>query len=185
MKLWREIHSALCLLIWSLCQHKGWAVRRTSTDSSRKSSMNVLYIIVDDLTTEGIESYGPTQAIAPNINKLAQGKDHIFELVKEFRQYTKTEILLFITSQPGSIQFRHAYVQEAVCGPSRNSFLTGKRPDSLQVYTFTNSFRDTVPDTVSLPQVGRSIRSTSVDWVGGIHSLSSNDSSKTTSVLYV
>lgn len=46
-----------------------------------------------------------------------------------------------------SMVFHNAYVQQAVCGPSRNSFLTGKRPDSTNVWTFSNSFRRNGLDT--------------------------------------
>ena len=41
-----------------------------------------------------------------------------------------------------ALLFERAYVQQAVCGPSRNSFLSGRRPDTTKVYTFRNSFRD-------------------------------------------
>ena len=36
----------------------------------------------------------------------------------------------------------------AVCSPSRNSFLTGRRPNSTLVWNFFNSFREAqCPDT--------------------------------------
>lgn len=38
--------------------------------------------------------------------------------------------------------FTHAYAQQAICGPSRNSFLSGRRPDRIRTYTFESSFRD-------------------------------------------
>lgn len=46
-----------------------------------------------------------------------------------------------------SVVFQNAYVQQAVCGPSRNSFMTGRRPDSTNVWTFQNSFRRSGIDT--------------------------------------
>jgi arylsulfatase A-like enzyme len=38
--------------------------------------------------------------------------------------------------------FENAYCQQAVCGPSRASFLSGRRPDSTQMWNFLGSFRD-------------------------------------------
>ena len=46
-----------------------------------------------------------------------------------------------------SLVFNNTYVQQAVCSPSRNSFLTGKRPDSTNVWTFQTSFRESGIDT--------------------------------------
>ena len=51
-----------------------------------------------------------------------------------------------------SVSFERAYPQQSVCGPSRNSFLSGYYPDETQVYAFTRSFRDAFPDAVSMPQ---------------------------------
>jgi iduronate 2-sulfatase len=50
-----------------------------------------------------------------------------------------------------STVFHNAYVQQAVCGPSRNSFLTGKRPDSTNVWTFRTDFRRSGVDTHGTP----------------------------------
>ena len=40
-------------------------------------------------------------------------------------------------------------VQVALCGPSRSSFLTGRRPDTTRCYVSDDKFRG------SLPEVGR------------------------------
>ena len=37
--------------------------------------------------------------------------------------------------------FTRAYVQQAVCAPSRNSFMSGRRPDTIQVWNFIDTFR--------------------------------------------
>jgi arylsulfatase A-like enzyme len=42
------------------------------------------------------------------------------------------------------LTFRHAYTQYAVCSPSRNSFMSGRRPDTTLTFNFKDSFR-TVP----------------------------------------
>ena len=39
------------------------------------------------------------------------------------------------------VTFRHAYNQYSVCSPSRNSFLSGRRPDTTLTYNFKDSFR--------------------------------------------
>ena len=61
---------------------------------------NVLHIVVDDLRPE-LGAYGLQNRHTPNIDKLAA---------------------------TGTV-FDRAYAQQAVCGPSRNSFMSGRRPD--------------------------------------------------------
>ena len=48
--------------------------------------------------------------------------------------------------------FNHTFVQQAVCGASRASFLTGRRVETTRVYDLTSSFRDVGGDFVTLPQ---------------------------------
>ena len=78
---------------------------------------------MDDLRPE-LGAYGRSEIHSPNIDRLA------------------SEGLLF----------ERAYVQQAVCSPSRTSLLTGLRPDATQVWDLQTHFRDTVPDVVTLPQ---------------------------------
>ena len=83
---------------------------------------NVLFIAVDDLRPE-LGCYGkPVRS--PNIDRLA------------------SEGLLF----------ERAYVQCALCMPSRVSVLTGRRPDTTGVVDFSVRFRDVLGDVVTLPQ---------------------------------
>jgi arylsulfatase A-like enzyme len=37
--------------------------------------------------------------------------------------------------------FRRAYAQQQVCSPSRNSYMTGRRPDRTQTWNFLTDFR--------------------------------------------
>lgn len=85
--------------------------------------MNVLFIAVDDLRP-ALGCYGDAWAITPHIDQLAA---------------------------TGTV-FERAYCQQAVCAASRNSLLTGLRPDSIGIYDLQTFFRTKVPDVVTLPQ---------------------------------
>jgi arylsulfatase A-like enzyme len=84
---------------------------------------NVLFLAVDDLRPE-LGAYGRAEIHSPSIDRLAR------------------EGLLF----------ERAYVQQAVCSPSRTSLLTGLRPDATKVWDLQTHFRDTIPEVVTLPQ---------------------------------
>lgn len=85
---------------------------------------NVLFIAVDDLRTS-LGCYGDRLAKTPNMDRLSET----------------------------GIRFKRAYCQQAVCGPSRVSLLTGLLPDRTRVWHNRHLFRDTVPDAVTLPQL--------------------------------
>ncbi|MEX0331887.1 MAG: sulfatase [Puniceicoccaceae bacterium] len=84
---------------------------------------NILMIVVDDLKPN-IGSFGDAQAITPALDKL---------------------------SARGTV-FLNSHCQQAVCGASRASALTGLRPDTVQVWDFQSRMRDALPDLVTLPQ---------------------------------
>lgn len=86
--------------------------------------LNVLFIIADDLNCS-LSAYGDPTAITPNIDRLA-GQGLVFD---------------------------RAYCQQAVCNPSRSSFLTGRMPDATGVDDLRKSFRTALPDVITLPQV--------------------------------
>jgi iduronate 2-sulfatase len=52
------------------------------------------------------------------------------------------------------VMFTRAHVQFAYCAPSRNSFMSGRRPDATKAYNFLNHFRDnpTGRSWTSLPE---------------------------------
>lgn len=94
-----------------------------SMSSAPKSSPNFLLVIVDDLRP-ALGCYGDKSAVTPNIDQLASR---------------------------GTI-FTHTYVQQAVCGPSRTSFLTSRRPDTTRLYDFGSYWRDHAGNFTTLPQ---------------------------------
>ncbi|XP_041362832.1 iduronate 2-sulfatase-like [Gigantopelta aegis] len=51
-----------------------------------------------------------------------------------------------------SLLLKRAYVQEALCSPSRTSFLTGRRPDTTHVYDLTHYFRHVGGNFTTIPQ---------------------------------
>ena len=77
---------------------------------------NVLWVILDDLRPQLARAYGQSSMVSltPAFDRLASE----------------------------STTFTHAYAQQSICGPSRNSFLSGRRPDRIRTYTFESSFRD-------------------------------------------
>jgi iduronate 2-sulfatase len=84
---------------------------------------NVLLICVDDLKPL-LGCYGDSRVRSPNIDRLAAR----------------------------GMLFERAYCNQAVCAPSRNTLLTGRRPDTLGIYDLGTNFRKALPDAVTLPQ---------------------------------
>jgi iduronate 2-sulfatase len=96
-----------------------------------QAAPNVLFIVADDLNC----AIGPYRvndsfrgtAVTPNLDRLAAR----------------------------GLVFERAYCQQAVCNPSRSSFLTGLRPDTVGVDDLRKYFRETAPGgstLITLPQ---------------------------------
>lgn len=83
---------------------------------------NVLFIVADDLRAE-LGCYG-SAAKTPDLDALAKR----------------------------GVRFERAYCQQAVCNPSRSSFLCGKRPDTLRLWNNGTHFRENNSDVVTLPE---------------------------------
>jgi len=84
---------------------------------------NILFIAVDDLRPE-LGCYGAEIVRSPNLDRLAGD----------------------------GMRFGRAYCQQAICGPSRASLMTGARPETIRVIENEAYFRQTNPGIVTLPQ---------------------------------
>ena len=91
--------------------------------AQEKSKPNVLFIAVDDLKTV-LGCYGDKIIKTPNIDRLAK---------------------------MGTV-FLNNYCQQAVCGPTRASLLTGMRTDVTKIRDLHTKMRDINPDIVTLPE---------------------------------
>jgi hypothetical protein len=104
------------LFLFLLCHAGGYrAVVQAAAPSGSSSGgggslRNVLLITVDDLRPQLHEAYGMTETVTPNLDRFASE----------------------------SVTFQRAYCQFAVCSPSRNSFMSGRRPDTTKVWNFIN-----------------------------------------------
>jgi iduronate 2-sulfatase len=83
---------------------------------------NVLFVICDDLSTTALSCYGNKVCKTPNIDRLASM----------------------------GVRFERAYCQWPLCLPSRNSFLSGKRPTGT--FSTDGFLRDRVKDVEFLPE---------------------------------
>eukprot|EP00038_Savillea_parva_P010432 m.190238 g.190238 ORF g.190238 m.190238 type:complete len:737 (-) comp17994_c0_seq1:155-2365(-) len=85
-------------------------------------SPNVLLMLVDDLRP-WLPFYGADRIVAPNLAKLAAS----------------------------GVQFNNSYVNQAVCSPTRNSFMSGRTPDHTRLWNFQGSFRTNGLDASGKP----------------------------------
>lgn len=92
--------------------------------NAQEKQPNVLIFYIDDLRAE-LGCYGSKTAITPHIDKLAND----------------------------GILFNKAYVQQAICAPSRMSMLTGLRPETLGIYSIFTPLRKVHKEIVSIPQL--------------------------------
>ena len=96
---------------------------RVAAPAPSASFNNILLIVVDNFRPQ-FSSYGDSVVITPHLNAFAAN---------------------------GSTLFSNANCQVAWCAPSRNSFLSGRRPSVTRAWNFLDSFREAGPAWVTLP----------------------------------
>ena len=84
-------------IVWKTCT--GYPRVRKSDDVVTDTRKGVVFMVMDDARPLMNHAFGQTFMKTPNFDRLSRA----------------------------SMVFRHAYCQYAVCGPSRNSFMTGRR----------------------------------------------------------
>ncbi len=103
----------------------GAALPATAAASAARPP-NVLFLIADDLNNN-LGCYGDPRARTPNLDRLAAR----------------------------GVRFDRAYCTYPLCGPSRNSMLTGLYPNASGILGNGQIFRQTIPRHISLPQAFR------------------------------
>jgi iduronate 2-sulfatase len=98
----------------------------TGASAADAKRPNVLFLISDDLNNM-LGCYGDPRAKTPNIDRLAAR----------------------------GVRFDRAYCSFPLCGPSRNSLLTGLYPNSTGILANAQNFRQTIPSQQSMPQAFR------------------------------
>lgn len=91
--------------------------------AAQNKPYNIVFIVVDDLKPM-LNCYGETQMKTPNFDRLAKM----------------------------GVSFTNAQVQQAVCGPSRTSVLTGTYPDHNKDWDLDTNFRISAPELISMPE---------------------------------
>lgn len=99
---------------------------KKETVGVQKVDENVLFIIIDDLKPS-LGTYGHPMVKSPNIDRLASM----------------------------GLQFNNAHCNFAVCGPSRGSFMTGLRPESIGILNNTTPLQSVLGDKITLPKLFR------------------------------
>ena len=111
-----------------LCIHAtilSFMLSAASNSEPQLEQSNLLLIMFDDLRPE-LSIYGRDHMITPNFERLAAR----------------------------SVIFDNVHAQISVCNPSRDSMLTGLRPDTVGTYSFQSSFRPHLTLPSRLASVG-------------------------------
>ena len=95
----------------------------TFLQSQGAEKPNVLFIAADDLAGT-LGCYGDPVARTPHLDRLAAS----------------------------GVCFTRAFHQIPLCNPARASLMTGRRPDTTEVYDLERHFREALPEAVTLPQ---------------------------------
>lgn len=117
----RIISGLVLLVLLSACTSN-----KSKTEAIDENDKNVLFIVIDDLTTT-LGCFDHPMVKTPNIDRLANS----------------------------GVTFTNAYCNFAVCGPSRGSFLTGLRPETIGILDNRTPLQEKLGDKVTLPALFR------------------------------
>lgn len=117
--------------------------------------LNVLVFMIDDLRAD-LGIYGHEHVLSPNIDQLASE----------------------------GVRFTKAFSQQAICGPSRVSIMTGLRPETTGLYTIRRDgrLRPNQPNVVSMPQLFKENGYKTVSIGKVYHSVSDDEENWTTHI---
>ncbi len=93
-------------------------------NAAQQKKMNVLFIASDDMSSD-LNAFGNPDVYTPNFDRLARM----------------------------GVVFNKAYNQAPLCAPSRASLMTGYLPDKTGVYDLYPTFRETLPNAITLAQM--------------------------------
>jgi arylsulfatase A-like enzyme len=116
----------LCIAVALVSWSVAGLVGHAADGQAKPHRPNVLFIVSDDLNRM-LGCYGDALAKTPHLDRLAAR----------------------------GVRFERAYCTFPLCGPSRNSFLTGLYPNATGIFGNAQIFRQSIPDHVSLPQAFR------------------------------
>lgn len=119
----RNFKSKIAVCCSSLIWSCQQSIQQIATSSKLPKAQNILFIAVDDLKPL-LNNYGHPQMHTPNFDRLAKM----------------------------GVTFTNAHVQQAVCGPSRASIMTGCYPDCTKVWDLHTDFRQSAPNLMSMPE---------------------------------
>ena len=102
----RQYNACRCLLGEMLPRTIALLLVAATASAASAAPRSVLMITVDDLRPQLAHAYDMDQTLTPNIDNFAEQ----------------------------ALVFHRAYCQQAVCSPSRNSFMSGRRPDTTRVW---------------------------------------------------
>jgi len=112
------------LFLVSICFINCKTNKQDIVSKNKAQKQNILFISIDDFRPK-ISSYGESNMITPNIDKLASE----------------------------GIQFNNAFTNIAVCGASRASVMTGIRPSQQRFNDFSTRASDDTPQAIPLNQI--------------------------------
>ena len=130
----------------------GWCFLKAAVTTGSHRATGPQYV------ASGLKPSPPPPPPAPPVPPPPNAKNILFvpmddqrpEFAGVFGRPTHTPAMDRLTRE--GTTFTRAYANFAWCAPSRNSFMSGRRPDTTKAWDFEHHFRQTLPNCTSLPQ---------------------------------